>query len=282
MLRLDVECERLLLLRNSRLEVGGKFTANNVCFRALQPLVPRVSPVHSLQRRLAHLVAAHYGLSGETAQGGEFFVLLRTPAARIPPARLSDVADDSAGPGGGSGRLVGLMRRGASGSTLGGPNSAGQQQRSVEEREAEYERARQRILGVASAAEAQPAPQLATANEPLMQAQPSEQQPPQALERRAAAPSMGGGAEPALSSGEASSSQRPRAGRALLRSPSQRAADMMDPDFVRPPSGAFLYAGGSDADLQANPLSMDPGLRDAQLCWPPLSSTQPPQQPPRW
>ena len=131
---------------------------------------PLPGPLSSFQRTAARRVAAHYGLAVEATPEDGGLALCRTGATRVPATRLQDVAgparpsadDDAAlglglaaggaGPEAGPPRVVGVMRRSPSASGASDARApAAPAAMSVEEREAAYERARERILGAATA-----------------------------------------------------------------------------------------------------------------------------------
>ena len=244
MLKYDVECEKLAkALRRDRAPLPG--------------------PLSSFQRQAARRVAAHYGLAVEATPEDGGLALCRTGATRVPASRLQDVPgpprsaaeDDAAlglglaaggaGPEAGPPRVVGVMRRSPSASGASDARApAAPAAMSVEEREAAYERARERILGapIADAPAADDAAQQPAAAPPQREsaAQPAASAPaewereaaaPPAAERDAAAP---GAATPAPSS---ASAQR----RAVMR---DREKDLADPDFARPAPPMMPYGGG--------------------------------------
>ena len=183
---------------------------------------------------------------GCEATAGEGVCLFKTPAGRGPPSRLQDVplasASDAGDPGGSQqqpARVVGVMRRtgsgGAQASGLGlGGSAQPQPPKSVEEREAEYERARERILGSSDGAagvapaqragEAPPATGGAAGASAAPQEDASAPQPQQAQQQPGARQGVGGGAP-----------------RALWR---DREKDLADPDFRRRSGGAYGQAQG--------------------------------------
>lgn len=228
-LKLDVDCEKLALnLQRERMPLQGPFTAF----------------LHKALRK----VAAHYGLAVEAAPELGGMVLCRTGATRIPATRLQDLPgprpSDEEGPHAGLGltaagpadagapRVVGVMRRSPSASGASDARApAAPAGMSVEEREAAYERARERILGAATAdapapddgsvQQAVPVPQREDAVHQAAEAAAAERDA--AADARRAAPAASGAAPPG---GGGSSAQR----RAVMR---DREKDLADPDFAR-------------------------------------------------
>lgn len=125
-------------------------------------------PLSAFQRSAVRKVSQHYGLAAEAQPEDGGVALCCTGLTRVPSSRLADVAgparapeDDqpaglalaSAAADGAPPRVVGVMRRSPSasgGADARAPSTAAVL--SVEEREAAYERARQRILGADAAA----------------------------------------------------------------------------------------------------------------------------------
>ena len=258
-LRFDAECERLILApKLPQLTLPGPLGNYHVRLPRRRPPVqagcgarlPRVLrltppvPLCLAQRMLVRKVAKHYLLLCDpTPDDG--VCLTKTEKSRPPPSRLQDVpvlSDTDTGRGStadcgppsdsGPPRVVmGVMRRNASSSSsLGGAGGGGGQgqapPKTVEEREAEYERARERILGRSSD------------TEPSGGGAPEAGQPGQSragLEAWAAAPAPdqlpGDGGPGGPAPGEQQAAPRRGGGaKALLR---DREKDLVDPDFVR-------------------------------------------------
>ena len=198
---------------------------------------------------LVRKVAKHYLLLCDpTPDDG--VCLTKTEKSRPPPSRLQDVpvlADTDSGRASASDNapasdaapprvVMGVMRRNASSSSslggAGGGAGAGQAPpKTVEEREAEYERARERILGRSSDTEAASSGNGAPADA----GQPGPIRG--GVDAGAAAPTapelpVDGGASGAVSYGEQQQAPSRRGGgaKALLR---DREKDLVDPDFVR-------------------------------------------------
>lgn len=238
MLKLDVDCEKLARnLHRDRQSLPGPFTAF----------------LHKALRK----VAAHYGLAVEAGPDAGAVSLCRTGATRIPATRLQDLpgprpSSDEEGPHAGLGlaaagpadagapRVVGVMRRSPSASGASDARApAAPVGMSVEEREAAYERARERILGAATAdapapddgntQQAAPAPQREAAAQQAAETAAAERDA--AADARRAAPAASGAPPQG-----GSSAQR----RAVMR---DREKDLADPDFARraPPQH---YGGG--------------------------------------
>jgi hypothetical protein len=202
---------------------------------------------------LVRKVAKHYLLLCDpTPDDG--VCLTKTDKSRPPPSRLQDVpvlsdsdpgrgnacdnapASDNAPP-----RVVmGVMRRNASSSSslggAGGGSGAGQAPaKTVEEREAEYERARERILGRSSDTEAASSGGCAPADEAGLSATAcrgeGRLEPGAAAAHAPELPVDGGASGTAVSYGDPQAPSRRGGGaKALLR---DREKDLVDPDFVR-------------------------------------------------
>jgi len=219
------------------------------------------------QRVLARKVAAHYGMRCEpTADEG--VCLSKGQACRGPPSRLQDVpvtepanAAQSApvAPSGALARVQRVMRRSASGGGGGGlggggsgePSSQPSTPKSMEEREAEYERVRERILGSSAAlAEAAAQPGVCREGSGGEQSAPAEGAPSDCAAAAALRSEPSGVAAPAQPPPPAApaaaalhtmtAQQQAQARRATLR---DRAADAADPDFQRGGAARGMHAG---------------------------------------
>lgn len=212
---------------------------------------------------LARKVAKHYQLlCDSTLEDG--ICLTKTERSRPPLSRLQDVpvvsdSDRAASasaeaaaqaPGGVAEppRVVkGVMRRNASSSnSLGGAGMAGgagqAPQKTVEEREAEYERARERILGRTSDADAAPDAAASASTAGVVDA-------PSFANSAPAVPLNEAGAQGPDAGGQRT---RTSGARALLR---DREKDLADPDFVRGGYGVPMAPAYS-----AVPMPWPPGL----------------------
>ena len=249
------------------------------------------------QRMIAHKVAAHHGLASCAVVGadGQDRALIEKEGgatAMDPPAvNLSDVRASPNGDAGKNGdakkKKVTVMKRGGGGGGRGGDrggaggsrnSGAGKKpgQMSVEEREAEYERARERIFGAVNGNEdsgrTSPATDEGSASPGANVAS--------SHSRHARSETRAGSRHAGREGEQTNKREGGRSGgrQAIVRN---RAADSMDPDFVRmPPPAAFhpppmqptqhssrgggYYEGGGYYDPRPPPPAADPyAYRDA-------------------
>ena len=255
------------------------------------------------QRMIAHKVAAHHGLASCAVVGadGQDRALIEKEGgatAMDPPAvSLSDVRGDNGdagkadakkkkvtvmkrGGGGGGGRGGG--RGGAGGFGAGHGNSGGGKKpgsMSVEEREAEYERARERIFGGAGGGEdsGRTSPAADEGSAPRSASPGTNASGASSLSRQTGAKASRSETRPgSRHTREGETIKREGGGRGRQAIVRNRAADSMDPDFVRmPPPAAFhpppmqpargggYYEGGGYYDPRAPPSADPYAYRDA-------------------
>lgn len=208
----------------------------------------------SYERLLAHRTAQHWGMDTSTISHGADqgrIVATRTPASGIPKVRLGDVPlVEPAGMPGSAPRVLVRRRPDRGGAhphrEAGGPSAnGGSQFRSVEERQAEYHRARARIFGEGGGNGGYP-------GGPPMRGGP---QPPDY-------PPPGGGGQPGFAGPpppppqqQGGSSGGGGGRKAQLRNKEQ---DLADPDFRRGRHGPRFDPGYGDDPLAAQGMYIRP------------------------